>query len=117
MAHNITDRDTVISVRDAGWHGLAKVLADHVTPEEARQQAFPWEPIEAPLYRAVPFVGEHGPETRYEEVEEVKAIERSDDGGFLGAVGRDFTPSTNKEMAEVAEAVEGIAAGEVRVET
>ena len=26
MAHNITERDTVISVRDAGWHGLAKVL-------------------------------------------------------------------------------------------
>ena len=41
MSHNITSRDTVISVRDAGWHGLAEVLPEHVTPEEARVRAFP----------------------------------------------------------------------------
>jgi phage/plasmid-like protein (TIGR03299 family) len=116
MSHEIRSNDTVISVRDAGWHGLAEVLPDHVTPEVARQKAFPWEPIEAPLYRAVPFVDEDGPQTRYEVVEEVKAIERSD-GGFLGAVGKDYVPTTNKEITEIAEAVEGIASGEVRVET
>lgn len=118
MAHNITERDTVISVRDAGWHGLADVLDDYVTPEEARKMAFPWEPIEAPLYRAVPRVNDDGTlETVFEAVEEVKSIERSDDGGFLGAVGQDYHPVTNKEIAEIAEAVEGLAAGEVRVET
>jgi phage/plasmid-like protein (TIGR03299 family) len=116
MSHEIRERDNVISVRDAGWHGLATVKDDYVTPEEARKEAFPWEPIEAPLYRAVPYVDEDGPQTRYEVVEEVKAIERSD-GGFLGAVGKDYVPTTNKEMTEIAEAVEGIAAGEVRVET
>jgi phage/plasmid-like protein (TIGR03299 family) len=117
MSHNIQDNDTVISVRDAGWHGLAKVKADYVTPEEARKEAFDWEPVETPLYRAVPVVGEDGPETVYEVVDEVKAIERSDDGSFLGAVGKDYVPTTNQEITDIAEAVEGIAAGEVRVET
>lgn len=117
MSHNITDTDTVISVRDAGWHGLAKVLDDYVTPEEARKQALDFEPITAPLYRAVPIIGENGPETKYVEVDEVQAVERSDNGAFLGAVGKDYTPITNKELTEVAEAVEGIASGDVRVET
>src|SRR6478736_5668042 len=117
MSHNITSRDTVLSVRDAGWHGLAKVKDDYMTPEEARREAFPWEPVEAPLFRRVPVVTENGPEVVYEEVKEVKAIERSDDGGFLGAVGQGYVPTTNKELTEVAEAVEGIAAGDVRVET
>lgn len=117
MSHEIRDNDTVISVRDAGWHGLAEVLPDHVTPEVARKKAFDWEPVEAPLYRAVPFIDENGPQTRYEVVEEVKAIERSDGKGFLGAVGQTFTPTTNTELREVADAVEGIAAGDVRVET
>jgi phage/plasmid-like protein (TIGR03299 family) len=117
MGHEIRENDTVISVRDAGWHGLAKVLAEHVTPEEARKQAFDWEPVTTPLYRAVPVVDEDGPRTEYVEVDEVKAVERSDDGSFLGAVGKDYVPTTNKELTEVAEAVEGVAAGEVRVET
>jgi phage/plasmid-like protein (TIGR03299 family) len=118
MAHNITERDTVISVRDAGWHGLAQVLDDYVTPEEARKMAFPWEPVEAPLFRRVPVIGDDGSLSEtYEEVKEVKAIERSDGQGFLGAVGKDYSPVTNKEITEVAEAVEGLAAGEVRVET
>jgi phage/plasmid-like protein (TIGR03299 family) len=118
MAHEISERDTVISVRSAGWHGLAKVLDDHVTPEEARQQAFPWEPVEAPLFRRVPVVAEDGTlRTDYVEVDEVKAVERSDDGGFLGAVGKDYVPTTNAEMTEIAEAVEGVSSEEVRVET
>jgi phage/plasmid-like protein (TIGR03299 family) len=117
MSHEIRENDTVISVRDAGWHGLAKVKADYVTPEEARKEAFDWEPVTTPLYRAVPIVGENGPETTYVEVDEVKAVERSDDGSFLGAVGQDYTPISNRELTEVAEAVEGLASGDVRVET
>ena len=118
MAHNITERDTVISVRDAGWHGLAKVLDDYVTPEEARKQAFDWEPVTTPLYRAVPVVGEDGSlTTSYEVVEGIKGVERSDTGEFFGSVGEDYTHATNKELTEIAEAVEGIAAGDVRVET
>lgn len=118
MAHNITERDTVISVRDAGWHGLAKVLEDYVTPEEARKQAFDWEPVTMPLYRAVPRVNDDGSlETVYEEVPGIKGVERSDTGTFFGSVGEDYAHASNKEMTEVAEAVEGIAAGDVRVET
>jgi len=118
MAHNITERDSVISVRDAGWHGLATVLDDYVTPEEAREMAFPWEPVTMPLYRAVPVVGEDGSlTTRFEEVPGVKGVERSDTGEFFGSVGEDYTHATNRELTQIAEAVEGAGAGEVRVET
>jgi phage/plasmid-like protein (TIGR03299 family) len=118
MSHEIRENDTVLSVRDAGWHGLATVKDDYMTPEEARQEAFPWEPVTTPLYRAVPVVAEDGTlRTDYVEVQEVKGVERSDDGSFLGAVGQDYVPTTNKELTEVAEAVEGLEAGDVRVET
>lgn len=118
MAHNITENDTVISVRDAGWHGLAKVLDDYVTPEKARELAFDWEPVTTPLYRAVPFISEAGePVTTYEQVPGIQGVERSDTGEFFGSVGQDYVHATNKELAEVAEAVEGLATGEVRVET
>lgn len=117
MSHNITERDTVISVRDAGWHGLATVKDDYVTPEQARQEAFPWEPVTTPLYRAVPTITENGPSTTYEVVPHIVGVERSDTGEFFGSVGEDYVHATNKELTEVAEAVEGIAAGDVRVET
>jgi phage/plasmid-like protein (TIGR03299 family) len=117
MAHNITERDTVISVRDAGWHGLAQVLNDYVNPEQARQMAFDWEPVTTPLFRAVPVIGENGPETTYEQVPGIVGVERSDTGEFFGSVGEDYVHATNKELTEVAEAVEGIAGGDVRVET
>jgi phage/plasmid-like protein (TIGR03299 family) len=118
MSHNITERDTVISVRDAGWHGLATVKDDYVTPEQAREEAFPWEPVTTPLYRAVPVVGDDGSlSTTYEPVPNIVGVERSDTGEFFNAVGTDFVHATNKELTEIAEAVEGIAAGDVRVET
>jgi phage/plasmid-like protein (TIGR03299 family) len=117
MAHNITERDTVISVRDAGWHGLAEVLDDYVTPEQARTLAFPWEPVTTPLYRAVPIIGENGPETSYEEVPGIVGVERSDTGEFFGSVGEGFVHATNKELTEIAESIEGIGSGEVKVET
>ena len=122
MTHNITTRDTVISVRDAGWHGLAKVLADYVTPEQARKQAFDWEPIPTPLYRAEPVVAEDGTlSTTYVEIDGTVGVQRSDTGEFFGAVSSEFGETLahtgNKALTEIAEAVEGIAAGDVRVET
>jgi phage/plasmid-like protein (TIGR03299 family) len=122
MSHNIRERDTVIAVRDAGWHGLAKIKDDYVTPEEARKEAFDWEPITTPLYRAVPVVGEDGLlRTEYAVVEGTVGVERSDTGEFFGAVsaelGASLEHANNKALTEVAESVEGIAAGEVRVET
>lgn len=116
--HNITERDTVISVRDAGWHGLANVLDDYVTPEAAREMAFPWEPVTMPLYRAVPVVKDDGTvTTEYEEVPGIKGVERSDNGEFFGSVGEDYVHATNKELTEIAESIEGIDSGSVRVET
>jgi phage/plasmid-like protein (TIGR03299 family) len=122
VAHEITDTDTVISVRDAGWHGLAKVLDDYVTPEEARRAAFDWEPITTPLYRGVPVIGDDGSVSQgYELIEGTVGVERSDNGVFFGAVSKELGDTlehtNNKTLTEVAEAVEGIAAGDVRVET
>ena len=122
MSHNITSTDTVISVRDAGWHGLAKVKADYVTPEEARQEAFPWEPVTTPLYRAEPVILDDGTiETRYVEIEGTVGVERSDNGEFFGAVsseyGETLASTNNKALTQVAESIEGIDAGDVRVET
>jgi phage/plasmid-like protein (TIGR03299 family) len=118
MAHNITERDSVISVRDAGWHGLATVLDDYVTPEQAREMAFPWEPVTTPLYRGVPFINEAGePDVSFEEVPGIVGVERSDTGEFFGSVGKDYVHATNKELTEIAESIEGIDSGAVRVET
>lgn len=122
MAHNITAQDTVISVRDAGWHGLATVLDDHVSPEEARQLAFDWEPVTTPLYRAEPVVNEDGSlSTDYVEIPGTVGVQRSDNGEFFGAVSTEFGETLahtgNKALTEVAEAVEGVAPDEVRVET
>jgi phage/plasmid-like protein (TIGR03299 family) len=123
MSHNITDRDTVISVRDAGWHGLATVLDDYVTPEEARKQAFDWEPVTEPLFRRVPVFNEETgePEMRFVEIPDEVGISRSDTGEYFNAVSKDLGESlehtNNKALTEIAESVEGIAAGDVRVET
>jgi phage/plasmid-like protein (TIGR03299 family) len=119
--HNITERDTVIAVRDAGWHGLAKVKDEHMTPEDARKEAYPWEPVTEPLFRRVPVVTAEGPSTEYVEIPDEVGVSRSDTGEYFGSVSREvgdsLEHSNNKAMTEVAEAVEGIAAGDVRVET
>jgi len=122
MSHEIREHDTVLSVRDAGWHGLAKVKETWMTPEEARQEAFPWEPITEPLYRRVPVVAEDGTlATEYQEIPDEVGVSRSDTGEYFGSVSREvgesLEHSNNKALTEVAEAVEGLASGDVRVET
>lgn len=117
MAHNITSRDQMLTVREPAWHGLGLVLDDHPTPEEARKMVFDWEPITTPIYRAVPHISEDGIITNvYEEIQGTVAVERSDDGHHLGVVGEGWTPISNKELTEVAEAIEGEDSA-VKVET
>lgn len=118
MAHNITERDGMFTVREAAWHGLGEVLPDYPTRQEAQQIAHPWEPVSEPLYRQVPEVAEDGTLTsRFEEVTGYVANVRSDDGSTLGIVSDTYQTVSNDEMYDIAEAIEGEAKGSVMFET
>lgn len=128
MAHEITERDGMFTVRQPAWHGLGTVLEDYPTLEEARKIAHPWEPVSEPLYRAVPSfeeirssvtgaVIETVPTTRYEQVSGFVANVRDDDGHLLGVTSDTYQLVSNAEMYEIAEAIEGEAKGEVMLET
>ena len=114
MAHQITDRDGLFTVREAAWHGLGEVLTDYPTRVEAQQIAHPWEPVAEPVYRRV--LHPDFTET-YEEVTEHVLNVRSDTGAPLGVVADSYTPVTNTEMWDIAEAIEGVNATDVRYET
>lgn len=117
MAHNITTRDGMFTVREAAWHGLGAVLPEYPTREEAQTLAHNWEPITEPLYRSVPIITNEGIETRYERVESHVLNVRSDDGHEIGVVGKDFENVNNGVLYDVAEAIEGVDKGSVMYET
>lgn len=118
MAHEITTRDNLFTVRQPAWHGLGEVLPEYPTKEEAKAIAHPWEPVSEPLYRAVPYFDEDGmPATRYEEVTGHVANVRSDDGYLLGVTSETYQLVGNAEMYEIAEALESEAGGDVMYET
>lgn len=108
MAHNITERDSLFTVREPAWHGLGEVLSEYPTLSEAKAIAHPWEPVTEPLYAAVPTFTEDGqPTTTYERVEGHVRTVRSD-GGHLGVVGEDsYGLVSNQEMYDVAEVLQG----------
>lgn len=117
MSHEITTTDNLFSVREMPWHGLGTVLTDYPTREEAQKIAHNWEPVATPLYRGVPDFDEAGePYTRFEEVENHVAQERSDNGDLIGITTKTFTPVTNNEMYDIAEALQGTS-GDVLFET
>lgn len=118
MAHNITERDSLFTVRKPAWHSLGTVLPEYPTKDEAKAIAHPWEPVSEPLYRAVPYFDEDGmPQVRYEEVESHVANVRSDDGGLLGVTSTTYQLVGNAEMYDIAEALEAEAGGDVMYET
>lgn len=133
MAHHITDRDGVFSVREPMWHGLGTVFEEYPTREQAQALAHPWEPVSEPLYRAVPDFEEREhpatfgeretglphlePVIRYEKVEGFVANVRSDTGETLGVVSDTYETVLNAEMYDIAEAIEGEAKGSVKFET
>ena len=123
MSHGIKEYDTVISYRDAGWHGLAKVFEEYLTPQQAYDRAFGWEPVEETLYREVPYIDEVTglPASKMEPIDE-KGLVRSDSAHWLGCVSKTFNPGQkpNWEMFEIAEALEAEDRGKdshVKIET
>lgn len=119
MAHEITTRDNLFTVRNPSWHGLEDAcLEDYPTREEAQAIAHPWEPVDEPIFRRVPVIAEDGSLTHtYEEIEEFKGTARSDDNYFLGVRGSGHELVKNEVMYDIAEAIEGEAKGSVMFET
>lgn len=139
MAHNVTERDGLFTVREPSWHGLeSKVFEDYPTRAEAQAIAHPWEPVTEPLYRRIPVIHTHSedcydgdgfqepftlvcrkPELSetFEEVDGFVANVRSDTGHTLGVVSSTYEPIKNDLMYDIAEAIEGEAKGSVMYET
>lgn len=117
MSHELTSTDNMFSVREMPWHRLGEVLEDYPTRAEAQPLVHGWEPVATPLYRGVPEIGDDGElRTRYEEVSNHVAQERSDNGALLGVTTKTFTPVLNDTMWDVAEAIQG-GGVDVRYET
>ena len=113
MAHNITNSDRVLSVRQPMWHNLGTVLDDYPTLEEARVIAHNWEPVTEPLFRRVlnPDMTEY-----YELVEEAQGVVRSDNNDHLGVVSNGWAPVLNKTMYDIAEALQDVG-DDLKIET
>jgi phage/plasmid-like protein (TIGR03299 family) len=118
MAHQVTERDGLFTVREPAWHGIGEVLTDYPTREEAQKIAHGWEPVQEPLFRKQVRVDPTGtPIEVYEEVPGWLLNARSDNDDAIGVVSSTYTPVTNSELYDIAEAIEGQAKGSVRFET
>lgn len=108
MSHNITERDSMFTVREAAWHGLGTVLTDYPTRAEAQAAVLPWEPVTEPVFRRVPGFDEKGePTVTFEPIEEFRANVRSDDNSVLGLTSAAYETVTNGEMFDIAELLQG----------
>lgn len=120
MGHGMTDTDHAFVVRDPSWHHLEDVVFDDYPDRKAAQEvAHPWENITEPLFRRVPFINEEtgAPDVRYVQITEFVMNTRSDDGSVLGVVSDTYGQTTNNDLYDIAEAVEGTAKGHVLYET
>lgn len=135
MAHNVTDRDQMFTVREPAWHGLGVVLPEYGKREELQPLVHGWEPVTAPLYVGEPTVttvgkrivdeqhpngfwtSEEVPDIEHVEVPGFRAVQRSDTGSTLGVVSDTYELVSNNEMWDIAEAIEGESSGDVMYET
>lgn len=119
MAHNITERDQMFTVREPAWHGLGVVLPEYGTREELQPLVHGWEPVTVPLFTEEPTYDFHSgePSSNFDEVQGWRAVQRSDDGSTLGVVSDTYEVVGNSELWDIAEAIEGESPGDVRFET
>ena len=127
MSHRITDTDSVFSVREPMWHGLGHILPDYPTRDDVQRIVFPWEPVLQPLFRreieVLPAMPALYPEDErdelresYVEVDGVHLVQRDDNHAVLGVMGDTYTPVLNRELLDIAEALEQ-SSTDVRYET
>ena len=97
--HEITKTDNVVLAGEPAWHGLGTVVESAPTPSEALGLAgLDWQVETWPMMA-------FGPEGDRVEAEGHYATVRTDTGSVLGAVGRNYEPIQNRELAEFAEAL------------
>jgi len=106
MSHEVTSSDGLFTVRQAAWHGLGTVFQDYPSRKQAQEIAHPWEPTMEPVFRKVAHT-ENGVTTyTYDEVPQVRANVRNDNGETLGVVSSSYTNVLNNELWDIAEALE-----------
>ena len=117
MAHELTDTDNMLSVREMPWHGLGSVLPTEPTRAEAQAIAHPWEPVSAPVFAREMQVTPTGDLVEgFGEVEGFQAIQRSDNGATLSITNDTYGIVKNDEMWDIAEAV-GNLGTDIHIET
>lgn len=99
MAHGITDDDSMVSTNAMPWHGLGARTDHLMTPDEALEQGgLLWDVVKKPL------LVDHGADGQ-NFLDDWVATVRSSDGKPLGAVKPNYTPISNRELAEFQAAV------------
>ena len=85
MAHMIFNNDSVAVAKQQAWHGLAKVLPDTFTPQQARDLVAPWDALETCDLTINLADGSK------QSCDEFKVIIRSDDRSVLGMHSSGYT--------------------------
>lgn len=94
MAHEITDRDTLLVVGQPAWHGLGLVLSDSPTVDEALDVGkLRWRIEQRPLYTSI------GGEVV--DVPSHVVNVRADTGEILAVVTKGYTPVQNEDVARL----------------
>ena len=98
MAHGLTDKDSMFSVREKPWHGLGVVLKKRPKSiEEAVSAAgLDWDVIQRPVKVTVPVVGSKT-KTQTKTLEDYFVNLRADTMDPLGVVTERYTPVQNIE--------------------
>lgn len=99
MAHEITDTDNMLSVRELPWHGLGNVLSDYPTVEEAIvASGLTWNVSMKTIeyMQKNPATGRSRPAIWTNN----RLVVRDDIGAAIGMVGSAYVPYQNSQMWE-----------------
>lgn len=95
VGHGITETDSGFVAREPAWHGLFPVFPDYLTMEEAIvASGLTWEPVEQDIY----LPDEYG----YRQVDDYKAIIRSDNEDLLSVQQTSYSVFGNRRIFELA---------------
>jgi len=108
MAHEITDKDKVLSVREYTWHGLETYSDDYLSLEDTRKLVHDWEVVREPVYRKQITVSEGGiMREEFVLVEDQEFNVRTDTDEVLATVPTDRVDVSIDDMYALAETVQG----------
>lgn len=121
MAHGITDKDSMFSVREMPWHGLGAVLDDYPesVDEALEKSGLTWSVGAGDVFVARPPNPESGLyipqlESNLEAAKGWRANIREDTGDVLGIVSADYTAVQNHDAFKW---LDELLYGDVQIET